>query len=90
MSRGAGWRKTRTAVAQRVHLTGRERQVLALAGVGLNDHQIAARLSISHHTVVTYLHNTFTVLKVHRRQDAIDAAKRKGLLKGVRMPDTTT
>ena len=48
-------------------LSGRERDVAALACLGYTNRQIAARLSISAETVKTHLHNALAKFGLHSR-----------------------
>jgi DNA-binding NarL/FixJ family response regulator len=61
-------------------LTKRERVVLVLLGQGLESHQIAARLSISEHTVRTHLQNLYRKLAVHSRLEVVRLVAQHGLL----------
>ncbi|OKI16565.1 LuxR C-terminal-related transcriptional regulator [Streptomyces sp. CB03911] len=66
-------RKPRRPSAQQV-------SILALAGDGLSNAQIAEGLGLPVHVVKNSLHKTFLLLGVARRADAIDAARRAGLI----------
>jgi DNA-binding NarL/FixJ family response regulator len=61
-------------------LTGREIEVLQLAGKGITNREIADRLSISHRTVQAHLSHIFNKLGVGSRTEAVVYALRKGLL----------
>lgn len=61
-------------------LTQREGEVLALVAQGLHDKEIAARLSISIHTVKSHLRNILARLQVSNRREAARLAKQKGWL----------
>lgn len=52
------------------HLTGREREVLALIAMGAKNEEIAAKLFISRHTVKTHLYNIFKKLNTTNRLQA--------------------
>jgi DNA-binding NarL/FixJ family response regulator len=56
--------------ATRPSLSNRERQVLALAVMGLTNHQIAGRLFLAESTVKTHLTSVFRKLGVSSRNDA--------------------
>jgi DNA-binding NarL/FixJ family response regulator len=56
-------------------LTEREREILALIAQGLNNSQIAARLSISGKTVSNHISNIFNKLQVADRAQAIAKAR---------------
>jgi DNA-binding NarL/FixJ family response regulator len=57
-------------------LTAREREVLVLVEAGLNNRQIARRLSIAERTVKSHLHNIFQRLGVTHRTEAALWAQR--------------
>ena len=61
------------------HLTERERQVLDLIAHGLNNFQIAERLSLSAKTVRNHISNIFSKLQVADRAQAIIRAREVGL-----------
>jgi DNA-binding NarL/FixJ family response regulator len=61
-------------------LTQREGEVLALVAKGLSDKEIAAKLSISVHTVKSHLRNILARLQVNNRREAARLAKQKGWL----------
>ncbi|MGH6924742.1 MAG: LuxR C-terminal-related transcriptional regulator [Propylenella sp.] len=61
-------------------LTERERDVLALVASGSSNRQIAARLSISEHTVARHVSNIFDKLGVNSRTQAIAFAHASSLL----------
>ena len=61
-------------------LTGRERQVLRLAGDGLSGAGIASRLGLSEGTVRNYLSEAIGKLGASNRVDAARIARRKGWL----------
>ncbi|MFQ5645132.1 MAG: response regulator transcription factor, partial [Thiogranum sp.] len=60
-------------------LTSRERQVLTRVSEGLTDKEIAARLSLSIHTVKSHMRNILAKLHVENRHAAAAYARRKGL-----------
>lgn len=60
-------------------LTQREHEVLDLIAQGLNNNQIAARLSISEKTVRNHISNIFSKLQVVDRAQAIVRARDAGL-----------
>ena len=68
---------TRTNVAG---LTAREAQILALVAEGRANAEIAARLSRSTRTVEHHIAAILGKLAVGTRQEAVDAARRRGLL----------
>jgi len=59
-------------------LTGRERDVLALAGRGLTNQEIADDLVISARTVKCTLHRACAKLGAHNRTQAVLVAMRQG------------
>jgi DNA-binding CsgD family transcriptional regulator len=59
-------------------LTGRERDVLALAGRGLTNQEIADDLFISARTVKCMLHRACIKLGSHNRTQAVIVAMRRG------------
>ena len=61
-------------------LTAREQQVLQLAGDGLGNKEIAARLNISEHTVKFHISSILGKLGATSRTEAVSQGIRKGLL----------
>jgi NarL family two-component system response regulator LiaR len=61
-------------------LTERERAVLALMVEGLNNTQIAGRLSVSPSTIKSHVSNILTKLGVSSRTEAVTLALRHGLV----------
>jgi len=57
------------------HLTGREREVLALIAEGLSNQEIAARLFLTTSTVKWYVHSILRKLEVDSRTKAIARAR---------------
>jgi two-component system, NarL family, nitrate/nitrite response regulator NarL len=64
------------------HLTGRERQCLALLVEGLDTAGIARRLAVSQATVRAHVQSVLTKLGVHSRLEAASFAVRHHLLDG--------
>lgn len=64
-------------------LTGRERDVLQLVVRGLNNRQIAAKLTIATTTVKTHLRRIYRKLETHSRAQTIECALRHRLAFGV-------
>ena len=64
----------------RMRLSGRELDVLKLMADGLSNQQIAERLFVSLNTVKTHVSNLFLKMEVARRTQAIEMAKRLGLI----------
>ena len=61
-------------------ISKREWEVLALMAEGLSNQEIAARLFVSLNTIKTHSSNLFEKLDVKRRTQAIEKAKRMGIL----------
>jgi DNA-binding NarL/FixJ family response regulator len=61
-------------------LTGREREVLALMGEGLDPKSIAHRLVVSVHTARGHVKNVMMKLGAHSQLEAVVVATRSGLL----------
>ena len=61
-------------------ISTRELEVLGLMAIGLSNEEIARRLFISLSTIKTHLSNVFFKLNVRRRTQAVDTAKRMGLI----------
>lgn len=62
-----------------VDLTEREREVLALMVEGLNNTQIAGKLTVSPSTIKSHVSNILTKLGVASRTEAVSLALRQGL-----------
>jgi DNA-binding NarL/FixJ family response regulator len=61
-------------------LTPREREVLALLAEGLSNKELAARLTISEHTVKFHVNAVLAKLGVQRRVEAVVRAARLGII----------
>jgi two-component system nitrate/nitrite response regulator NarL len=59
-------------------LTRREREIVHLIGRGLSNKEIAHSLSIELSTVKNHVHNILEKLQVHRRAEAVSAARERG------------
>ena len=68
------------AEVNRLRLSARELEVLQLIADGLSNQQIAERLFVSLNTIKTHTSNLFLKMEVERRTQAIDMAKRLGLI----------
>jgi DNA-binding NarL/FixJ family response regulator len=53
------------------HLTAREREVMACAGCGMTNPQIASELSMSIHTVKSHFQHVYVKLGIHDRRAAV-------------------
>lgn len=67
-------------IADSVNLTQREKSILSLCAVGLNNTDIATRLQISERTVRFHLGNTYRKLGAAGRAQALTRAIRLGLI----------
>jgi len=65
-----------------VHLTRREREVIALLEEGLSNKEIAARLQIELQTVKNHVHNILEKLQLDSRREAARYAREQGLMRG--------
>ena len=63
-----------------LRLSARELDVLQLMATGLSNQQIAEKLFVSLNTIKTHSSNLFLKLEVERRTQAIEKAKRLGLI----------
>lgn len=68
------------AELNRLRLSTRELEVLQLIAEGLSNQQIAERLFVSLNTIKTHTSNLFLKMEVERRTQAIEMAKRLGLI----------
>ncbi len=68
------------AVLQRHGLSKREWEVLSLLSEGLSNQEIADKLFVSLNTVKTHVSNLYLKLDVKRRTQAVETAKKWGLL----------
>jgi DNA-binding NarL/FixJ family response regulator len=67
----------------RIHaaaLSSREQEVLEFITKGFTSNEIAALMSVSHHTVLTYVRRIYAKLEVKSRTEAIYEARNLGLL----------
>ena len=63
-------------------LTAREREVLSHLSEGLSNAEIAARMTLSVHTVRNHVANLSTKLGAHSKLEALSIAVRSGLISG--------
>jgi two-component system, NarL family, nitrate/nitrite response regulator NarL len=61
-------------------LTGREREVLDLLGLGLSNKDIGTRLGISEHTAKFHVASVLAKLGAHNRAEAVHRGIRRGLV----------
>ena len=78
-SEGKGFVLNQSALDE-TGISTRELEVLGLMAIGLSNEEIARRLFISLSTIKTHLSNVFFKLNVRRRTQAVDKAKRMGLI----------
>lgn len=69
------------AAGERAALSEREHTVLALVMKGFTCDEIAGLLSVSRHTVMTYVKRVYRKLQVNSRTEAVYEARRMGLIK---------
>lgn len=62
-------------------LSQREAQVLELAAKGFQFDEIAQRLQVSRHTVQTFVRRIYAKLEVNSKMEAVNEARRMGLLR---------
>ena len=78
------FRENRTSAppepAPQVSLSGREQEVLLYITKGFTADEIAALLSVSRHTVLTYVRRIYAKLKVGSKAEAIYEARHLGIL----------
>ena len=66
--------------AARPLLSAREQEVLELITKGFTAEEIAELISVSRHTVLTFVRRIYNKLQVHSRSEAIYEARNQGLL----------
>ncbi len=69
-----------TSLVTQLELSKRELEILGLLAEGHSNQEIAAKLFVSLSTVKTHLQNLFEKLDVKRRTQAVEMAKRVGLI----------
>ena len=72
--------KLNEAALNQLRISNRELEVLQLMAGGLSNQQIADRLFVSLNTIKTHSSNLFVKMEVERRTQAIEKAKRIGLI----------
>lgn len=65
---------------ERLNLSRRELEVLQLMAEGLSNQEISMRLFVSLNTVKTHTSNLFEKMEVKRRTQAVEMAKRVGII----------
>lgn len=68
------------ARAEGAVLSAREQEVLEFITKGFSSNEIASLMSVSHHTVHTYVRRIYAKLEVNSRTEAIYEARNQGLL----------
>jgi len=71
---------TGTPATEPDRLSPREREVLTLTALAMSNGQIARRLTLTEATVKRHLHNVFRKLDAVSRLDAVNKARRLGLI----------
>jgi len=61
-------------------ITGREKQILRLINDGFTNKEIAYRLDLSIYTIENHLKKTYSKLQVKDRFEAVEKARKYGLL----------
>jgi DNA-binding CsgD family transcriptional regulator len=69
-----------TEALQRLGITPREHEILGLIAQGLTNREIGEKLFVSENTVKTHSTRVFEKLSVNRRVQAIEAARKLGLI----------
>jgi DNA-binding NarL/FixJ family response regulator len=67
---------------QQARLSTREREVLEFITKGFTSDEIAALMSVSRHTVLTFVRRIYAKLEVSSKTEAIYEARNQGLLGG--------
>ena len=67
-------------VEANIRLSPRETEVLELVAKGFSYDEIAARMDVSRHTVLTFVRRIYAKLEVNSKIEAVNEARRKGLL----------
>jgi len=65
---------------EQLGITTREREILELIAAGLSNREIAERLFVTQNTVKTHASRVFDKLQARRRTQAVQIAKREGLI----------
>lgn len=78
--RGAGTPDKAKPSEDPPQLSVRESQVLELVSKGFSYDEIAVRLKVSSHTVQTFIRRIYVKLEVHSKIQAVNVARRQGLL----------
>jgi DNA-binding NarL/FixJ family response regulator len=68
------------ALEQHATLSARETEVLQLVAKGFTYGEIAQRLGVSRHTILTFVRRIYAKLEVNSQMEAVNEARRTGLL----------
>lgn len=68
------------SAVEQLGLSKRELEVLELIALGLSNHEMAERLFVSPNTIKTHCSRLFEKLDVKRRTQAVESAKRLGII----------
>ena len=77
---GTAFAERRDPDKPRAVLSEREREALEYITKGFTSNEIAALMSVSNHTVITYVRRIYAKLEVHSKTEAIYEARSQGLL----------
>ena len=66
--------------ADKLGISSREMEVLQLMATGLSNQEIASQLFVSLNTVKTHSSNLFLKMDVKRRTQAVDKARKLGMI----------
>ena len=72
--------KVNERIVSELSLSKRELEILALTAEGLSNQEIADKLYLSLNTIKTHLSHMFSKLDVQRRTQALEKARRLGLI----------
>ena len=77
---GAILGEPREPAKPRVALSDKEQEVLECITKGFTSREIAALMSVSNHTVITFVRRIYAKLEVHSKTEAVYEARNQGLL----------
>ena len=75
----AGWKDRCTALAEKIGLSPRQKEVLILLSLGYSAKYIERHLFISYHTVKSHIHNIYQKAGVHSREEIIELVEKMSL-----------